>query len=68
MALTQIDLDAMGCDTPDCGHDHTILFLHAGCHPSAGSRAAYDKRTGVLALRCRRCERTVVEIAVAACR
>jgi hypothetical protein len=65
-ALTQIDLDAAGCEVPNCRHDHTVLFLKGVCHPSAGNRAAYDKRTKSLKLHCRRCEKIIAEIAVAA--
>lgn len=66
MPLTRAVLDEMGCGTPNCGHDHTVLYLHQACHSGVGTRAAYDKRNGVLTIRCRRCEKVVAEIAVAA--
>lgn len=63
-ALTQRDLNRMGCGTPDCGHDHTILYLNARCHPKAGTFASYDKSTGSLLIECAKCEKPIVEIAV----
>jgi hypothetical protein len=65
MTLYCQELDATGCGIPDCGHDHTVLYLHPRCHRSAATRASYDKRTGLLTLRCRQCNSLVAEIAVA---
>lgn len=66
MALTRVELDKGGCETPGCRHDHTVLYLHGRCHQSAGQRVSYDKRTGNVRVVCRRCDELVVEIAVAA--
>ncbi|HEY1416700.1 MAG TPA: hypothetical protein VGF41_02310, partial [Myxococcaceae bacterium] len=33
---TQSDLIDAGCSTPNCGHDHEVLYIHAACHPKAG--------------------------------
>lgn len=63
--LTQSELDQQGCDTPNCGHDHTVLFLSATCHPRAGLQVSYSKATGVLTCACRTCKATVGEIRVA---
>jgi len=63
--LTRRDLDSFGCDTPDCGHDHSVLYLIARCHPRAGVDARYVKQTGSLVFECRDCKRLVAEIAVA---
>lgn len=63
--LTQVQLDRGGCGTLNCGHDHTILWLHAACHPRAGLAVAYDKSTGRLAVGCKQCKNPVAEIAVA---
>jgi hypothetical protein len=63
--LTRHDLDPQGCGIPDCGHDHSILWLHSRCHPSAGVRARYIKKTGVLTICCRSCENWIADIAVA---
>lgn len=65
MALTREQLDQSGCDSPNCGHDHTVLYLHGACHPSAGSRVSYDKRTGNVRVVCRRCDEPIAEISVA---
>jgi hypothetical protein len=65
MALSRKQLDVTGCGEPNCGHDHTVLFLHAACHPNAGTRASYDKLTGLLTIACRRCEKLVAEVKVA---
>lgn len=64
--LTRADLDAMGCAMPDCTHeDHDLLYVHATCHPSAGSRCVYDAQTGVLGIACRECGRPTVHVQVA---
>lgn len=65
MPLTRNQLDAAGCATPNCGHDHTVLYLLGACHPKAATSAVYDKRTGTIKLTCHECERPVAEIAVA---
>jgi hypothetical protein len=64
--LTRDQLDGMGCGTPNCGHGHTVLHLHAACHPSAGTRASYDKRTGALTIECVKCKKLVAHVKVAA--
>jgi hypothetical protein len=64
--VTQLDLDPMGCGTPDCGHDHSILFMHAQCHPKAGLEVAYHKALGALICRCNACKGEVSRVAVAA--
>ncbi len=67
MAQTRATMDVAGCGVPNCGHDHSVLFLHpAGCHMTAGLEAAYTKRTGLLVLRCQRCKQVAAEIEVAA--
>jgi hypothetical protein len=63
--LTRRDLDPQGCGIPNCGHDHSILFLHSRCHPNAGVRASYVKESGVLSMRCRSCKSLIADIAVA---
>lgn len=65
MALTRVELDQGGCGTPGCQHDHTVLYLHGRCHPSAGARVSYDKRAGNISVVCRRCDAPIAEIAVA---
>lgn len=63
--LTRKIFDVAGCGEPNCGHDHTVLFLHSACHPNAGSRASYDKRDGLLTIECRRCKKLVARVKVA---
>lgn len=65
-ALTREQLDAAGCGTPNCGHDHSVLFLHAMCHPKAGTRVSYAKSTGELTVACRVCKKLVAKLKVAA--
>lgn len=65
MALTRQQLDIAGCGQPGCDHDHSVLFLHAVCHPSAGTRASYSKLTGELTVDCRRCGKPVAKVKVA---
>ncbi len=65
MSLTRKELDRAGCDTPGCGHDHTITHFHGRCHPNACVSAAYDKRTGEITIRCARCEQLIAHVAVA---
>jgi hypothetical protein len=63
-ALTRKQLDVAGCGQPNCEHDHTVLFLHGACHPNAGTRVSYDKRTGELTVECRRCKKLVAQVKV----
>jgi hypothetical protein len=65
LVCTREDMDRAGCGNPTCTHDHTVLFLHAACHPRAGLDVAYDKRTGRLTVSCRTCDKVVDVIAVA---
>lgn len=64
-SLTRRELDAASCQVPGCTHDgHGPLYLHAVCHPSAGTRARYDD--GLLYIDCRKCKAEVAVVAVAA--
>jgi hypothetical protein len=65
MALSRRQLDVAGCDEPNCGHDHSVLYLHAACHPKAGTNARYDKPTGLLTIECKRCNKLVAQVKVA---
>jgi hypothetical protein len=65
MALTCEAMDQAGCGTPNCTHDHQVLFLRSTCHPGASTDVAYVKRTGTLRILCHRCERLITEIKVA---
>jgi hypothetical protein len=57
--IGRIELDAMGCDTPNCEHDHNTLYLHPGCHPEAGATVFYVKTLGYIIVECRECEKAV---------
>ncbi len=63
--LFREDLDATGCETPDCNHDHSIIYLHSRCHPRKGYAARYEKASGILRIECAVCERAIAEVAVA---
>ena len=64
--MTREQLDASGCEIPDCKHEHDdVLFLNALCHPKARSEVSYNKATGNLKVACAFCKKTVAYIAVA---
>jgi hypothetical protein len=63
--LTCAELNSLGCDKPDCTHDHTVVYLHQRCHPDAGAWARFDKGTGVLTIECKECGKSFVNILVA---
>jgi hypothetical protein len=64
-ALTQEDLIDVGCSTPNCTHDHSVLFLHSFCHPEMALGACYEKATGELVLFCALCDEPVTRFRVA---
>jgi hypothetical protein len=66
MPLTCDLLANAGCDTPNCNHDHSSLFVHPMCHPRAGLNAIYVKARKVLVLQCAQCEKVVTDFAIAA--
>lgn len=63
--LTCDDLKAMTCAGCGAEHEHgkNPVFLHARCHPSAGTFASY--LDGVLTVACARCNKLVARVAVA---
>jgi len=64
-AKRRADLDPAGCDMPDCGHDHSVLFLVARCHMRAGVDASYHKKDGTIRLACHQCNAPVASLEVA---
>jgi len=58
-AIGRAELDRMGCETPNCTHDHSLLYMSPFCHPQAGCLAIYDKKDGILILQCSTCEMPV---------
>ena len=69
MALTRKELDRMTCagqqDKHDCSSHERVLFLNSRCHTGSGNEVEYNQRTGVLTVRCIKCKKLVVIIAVA---
>jgi hypothetical protein len=65
MALTQRELADIGCDTPNCKHDHSQIFFNPRCHPNSHVEAYYDKASGTVIIRCARCTQFVVAVEVA---
>jgi hypothetical protein len=63
--LTRQQLDAAGCGTPNCGHDHSVIYLVSGCHPASGVEVRFNKPRGLLEVRCKRCEKPVADVKVA---
>jgi hypothetical protein len=64
-ALSQTELNSIGCGMPNCTHDHSVLFLHARCHVGAGTEAEYEKATGILTIRCIWCKKLVTRLKIA---
>lgn len=60
-ALTRLDLDGIGCQTPGCDCDGTV-FLAARCHPAQGTEVTYHD--GVVTIHCFVCKRAYASIAV----
>jgi hypothetical protein len=68
-ALTQKELDSLGCGNPDCtSHDHSTIYMHCGnCSPDEERFAVYyEKPAGELIIECTTCARELVHIAVKA--
>jgi hypothetical protein len=63
-ALTRQELDRSGCGTPNCQHDHSVLYLEPRCHVGAGVFAKYTKATGAISFSCAKCRKPIIEIAV----
>jgi hypothetical protein len=68
MSLYREDLDHQGCATPNCTHDHSVIFLHGRCHPQAATETKYVKATGTIEVSCVRCKRHIASIHVASIR
>jgi hypothetical protein len=62
--LTQLELFHGGCSTPDCGHDHSTLYINQHCHEHAGLDVCYIKAEGILRMECHVCEKLVVDVKV----
>jgi len=62
--LTKKELIEAGCGVENCGHDHSVLYLHPRCHPAAGTRVRFEKKSTLLIVECVACKREVVRIAL----
>ena len=62
-ALTQNELNPMGCCTPGCTDDHSVLYMHPRCHDE-GIEARYEKQSGHFIVSCAVCEREVIRVLV----
>jgi hypothetical protein len=66
MSVYKEDMDVWRCTVPNCEHrDHSIMWIHARCHPEAPVQVCYVKERGVLRVECLKCKRLIVEVAVA---
>ena len=61
--LTQTQLDTVGCGTPGCTSDHSVIYIHCKCGDEKLA-VFYEKITGDFVVECKVCEREVVRIAV----
>jgi hypothetical protein len=62
--MTRDDLDALGCQDPDCNCGSRVMTLRPGCHPHTGVFATYDGE-GTLVMRCAVCDQFVASVLVA---
>jgi hypothetical protein len=62
---TRNSLAELGCDSPHCTHDHSVLFMQPACHPNAGFVAIYEKASGILTMCCCVCETPMAAFLVA---
>ena len=66
MALyTREDLKDMGCSTPGCKEDHSVLHISPICHRDAASDCYYNKADGVLYVECAECGKPVAAFQIA---
>jgi hypothetical protein len=56
-------LDAAGCGTPNCTHDHSILYLVPKCH-GGPVEVHYNKKIGEIVVQCAECGKLVARIAL----
>ena len=59
------DLDRAGCEIPNCGHDHSRIFLSCRVHVRCGADVCYDKTLGHLIATCCVCGQEIARIAPA---
>lgn len=64
-ALTQLELDDLKCENPNCTHVDCDLTIHSRCHVKTPTWTKYSKATGVLTIICSLCRKTICSIQVA---
>lgn len=64
-AFTREDLAAATCDCGRPGCDGTASRLSPVCHPEAGFRLVFDRKTSTLAFACHKCRRALSGVVVA---
>jgi hypothetical protein len=62
LTVTKEQLDASGCSSPNCNHDHSTLYIHAVCHISSAVCVKYEKKTGLIIVECAECDKEVIRI------
>lgn len=65
MRLYREDLDVAGCETPNCGHDHSVIYFHGRCHPRWPVEVSYHRGIGTIEVTCGRCKSLVASVRVA---
>jgi hypothetical protein len=60
--INKEEMKKMGCGSPGCDHDHSILFLVQGCHPSQGLEVKFVKEKDQLVVSCFVCEAEVTTV------
>jgi hypothetical protein len=53
------ELEAMGCETPGCTHDHSVIYMASHCHPGGGLFVKFVKDVGALIMECKVCRQPV---------
>jgi hypothetical protein len=60
--ITKEEMNAAGCGSPGCTHDHSVLYLTAECHPHGGLEVRFEKATEQLVITCFVCEGEVTTV------
>lgn len=62
--LGVVELDRVPCQRPGCTDPSCSVVIMAPCHPSAGFRVSYVRRSQSMALVCAVCRAFVCEVQV----
>jgi len=64
--LTKSDMDIKECNCPEPEEcDHSVLFIHAACHPESPTWVSYFKGSGELLISCGVCLKPLYRVLVA---